>query len=1021
MSVLGKFYSVYNELSQDRLNLEENNKKILNYIYNPNTYNEFLLTKMKVKNNEFTQLQLEIILYGIRFVLASQNKEKNNFYSKIISENCKEFIDINYIPGNIPFNNVYLNSYYDLSELLSNVSGRADTGYYVCPCGQYYSLQNCTFPWVLLDCSNCNGKIGGEGHVLLDKKDHFRVFLNQEHFNENSTYKYKMEHYKVPYLFLEDYKHKYIDQYLNQQPKGIEKSDILLFIERRKKIRVLNELPYRILSFILYSHLWVANLIGNLSDDELDSLTHGQYSCFRSIEKNWEIIDEILKENEINNIKEFINIIFKDISKMLKECQILDTIEKRQEFEEKINNYFEELLNDKEKLTAKFELYQKINENIKGFNPISMDIIVQEGCSPFIGQSYSKEKFPEFKMFLVSRFPNIDILYSELEKIPEYTKKFCLLNQVIINNEEYNLIENIVNINELTNLLLNKYTYKISRDDAKQRELLSELSKDEENEKIEEIKEKLINPFIQSWEKIKTKATNYLCRPKMDVYTMKDNTKLNYLLVDDGELGGGMYLASAYSNFINWQNNFINIILNNTGQDSILSSYLYQINQEIYAQEAKNEDVVKLNDKIQSKLIDMIESYSMRKIFKNDGTLNHQKYKEIQFDFATIEEELGKLILPGVKKFKYSEKDDPITFVTYLYEGYRGKKSDVLSNYNTKYPARELTTEERQSLFEFISKNKNNQEIVKNFLSSCQILIDYIQKENFNKNHSLFKIIQNLPDYIELDEKFKNFFRQKISLLGLNMNNNNNNNEEDNKNENRFSVNSLINIFLYFEHLCWEESKNNLNEQYKTKIPPEKIEIINEFFNNYNKENDKLIKKEYLAAAIRRFISRYLSGKRADVDINESQDLLIQLARNDLWKFNLTDDQDRFSSELYQLGFELKVEHAYEYYELLGGDKLDTNFERNEQPESKQNEINENENKQNEINVNQRNEEGDQNQKENNLDNNKINNNEEERNNHNEIQEGNENENGSQNNDDNDEMNEEDNDDDENDDEEISC
>ena len=253
------------------------------------------------------------------------------------------------------------------------------------------------------------------------------------------------------------------------------------------------------------------------------------------------------------------------------------------------------------------------------------------------------------------------------------------------------------------------------------------------------------------------------------------------------------------------------------------------------------------------------------------------------------------------------------------------------------------------------------------------------------------------------------------------MNNNNNNNEEDNKNENRFSVNSLINIFLYFEHLCWEESKNNLNEQYKTKIPPEKIEIINEFFNNYNKENDKLIKKEYLAAAIRRFISRYLSGKRADVDINESQDLLIQLARNDLWKFNLTDDQDRFSSELYQLGFELKVEHAYEYYELLGGDKLDTNFERNEQPESKQNEINENENKQNEINVNQRNEEGDQNQKENNLDNNKINNNEEERNNHNEIQEGNENENGSQNNDDNDEMNEEDNDDDENDDEEISC
>ena len=71
--------------------------------------------------------------------------------------------------------------------------------------------------------------------------------------------------------------------------------------------------------------------------------------------------------------------------------------------------------------------------------------------------------------------------------------------------------------------------------------------------------------------------------------------------------------------------------------------------------------------------MDMMESYSMRKIIKKDGTLNHENYKEIKFDFVTIEEELGKLILPGVKKFKYSDNDDPITFVTYLYEGHRGK------------------------------------------------------------------------------------------------------------------------------------------------------------------------------------------------------------------------------------------------------------------------------------------------------------------------------------------------------------
>ena len=176
-------------VNQKKLILEENNKKILSLLYDPNFYNGLLLEKMKVKENEFAQLQFEILLYGIRFVISSQ--KENNFYSKIIDQNCKEFIDNNYIPGNIPFNNIYLNSYYDLCELLANVSQRGDTGYYVCPCGQYYSLQNCTFPWVILKCSNCNEDIGGSGHVLLDKKDHFRVFLNQEHFEENTTYKKK--------------------------------------------------------------------------------------------------------------------------------------------------------------------------------------------------------------------------------------------------------------------------------------------------------------------------------------------------------------------------------------------------------------------------------------------------------------------------------------------------------------------------------------------------------------------------------------------------------------------------------------------------------------------------------------------------------------------------------------------------------------------------------------------------------------------------------------------------------------
>lgn len=138
----------------------------------------------------------------------------------------------------------------------------------------------------------------------------------------------------------------------------------------------------------------------------------------------------------------------------------------------------------------------------------------------------------------------------------------------------------------------------------------------------------------------------------------------------------------------------------------------------------------------------------------------------------------------------------------------------------------------------------------------------------------------------------------------------------------------------------WEDSKNYLNEQYKAGIEKETLDRIKEFFKDYDKDNYKLIKKEYLAAALRRFIFRYLLEKRADVEISETQ-LISQLARNDIWKPNLTDDQERFDSELYQLSLVLKVNQAYEYFNLLGGDKLDTNFEKYEQNSNEKEKIEE--------------------------------------------------------------------------------
>ena len=106
------------------------------------------------------------------------------------------------------------------------------------------------------------------------------------------------------------------------EPKGINKEDIAFFIERKNyNIRSMSEITFRILNFILYSFLLMANFLDKISDENLNKLTHGNYTCFKCIEKDWEIIDIILKEKGINNIQIFFNIIFNDITSLIQNCE----------------------------------------------------------------------------------------------------------------------------------------------------------------------------------------------------------------------------------------------------------------------------------------------------------------------------------------------------------------------------------------------------------------------------------------------------------------------------------------------------------------------------------------------------------------------------------------------------------------------------------------------------------------------------------------------------------------------------
>ena len=913
LAQLENFKNEFGKISNN-LGLSQNSLTLLNMLLNIDELIRAFISKQN-NNNNYSQEQFEIMMHALRFVLQTSRFNNNNFYNNLLTPQCKDYIANNYIPGALPFNNIFITTYYYLNDVLKDPNSSA-TGYYVCTCGLYYSLGNCTCPYGIFNCRNCNRQIGGTGHVLLrggNQTDHWRVISKNEDLTPYA--KENVDCGNIPCLFLDQFKQRYVDVHLNQQPKGIIKEDPAYFVNRHNKVRSLDELSFRLMNYLLYSHLFFNNLMGYLSDEDLSTFTHGEFTCIRMIEKNWEIIETILAERGINDVKHFINIIFDKIIELMSNIQDLSTIQKRQEFETSINNYIEELINNREQYDNEELKYNNYNEKIKGSSPQSLNEIISENYSPF-GDLYDENDYPYLGLFLVSKYPDLIEMEKSLEKKKDYTQNYCLLNQVIICNEDYGRIENVVNINKLVNLLYQKYNNKIERDKAKTKKILECF---DENENIEEIKKDLLIPYIDSWNKIKSKATNYLCRPTMPELTVTMEHTLIHFLPDDGEICGGMYLASAYKYFIQMQNEFVKTVIKSIGPDSILMSYLSQLNQEIQVQDANEEDCVKINSSIKKFAKDMIFQYSMRDIFKN-GKIDFKEFKKsIKFDFDSIENELARKILPGVKLFVSDDANEPIKFISYLYETFRSNRSSIITNYNDKYPSRKLTFEEEKLLYSFIKEKKNKKQSFNiDIMSSCQILIDFIQKENFNKNKTIVSVIQDLPKYIEIDDLLKSFFIENTEVMNEINTNENNNNDINDQNIQMFSINTLINIYQLIEFLCWPEFKNNLNEQYKMHLTDEMKVVIKKVLDKYITE-DSVLKKQDIANATRRLISRYLSGKRGDTDIDEMKKLFEFIKRADLWRPELLRSEEN-DDLLYNI-FENSIRTEIKFITRCGPEK----------------------------------------------------------------------------------------------------
>ena len=81
-------------------------------------------------------------------------------------------------------------------------------------------------------------------------------------------------------------------------------------------------------------------------------------------------------------------------------------------------------------------------------------------------------------------------------------------------------------------------------------------------------------------------------------------------------------------------------------------------------------------------------------------------------------------------------------------------------------------------------------------------------------------------------------------------------------NKNNFTVFNLFSVYEYFELLCYDDFKNNTVNNYKVSIPEDKVLKLNQYFENKEKKGKGyLITKLILSSLVRKFISRFLTGK----------------------------------------------------------------------------------------------------------------------------------------------------------------
>ena len=832
---------MFNLLDKVKLDIEnslgEANFKFITLLVNnfDNCEVDFFKINCMMDSNKVGMLLLSLQAYNsVLSFNASEISLSKLFYSsnnnKLLLNNLDHFDNL-YIPGGFA-------DYHDENILLimKDVSENyqiygTQTGLYECICGFLYTIGDCTRPYYIGTCPNCNGQIGGKGHRLLD--GHVSL-ITADNRNEPNRKQFVLN---------------YLKKKLKNKPGYISKMADEL--PTHYCIRGTSPIGFRFLNHIVLSIIllmWKTDVVNLSSLEKLFNVQTLNISpknyIINHLNTNCSKLSNLIKSKEYYLL---MHLILSELLILSKDDYKFGTSVEREMFEiafetkiilPKLENTSQEISKFKQALVTKKKLTY--------FSLIDEDYNYEDV------KSLSDSEF--LRIFRYTKVGYWEDMKNEFLRQKNSERHYQFIKIIIDKFDEIQLISNLYPIITFTNYMMNLCNYKFSRAEAKEIKIKDILQDNPTG--IAMFKE-----FCKSWNKICYKVTQWACKQLTVLERIDYDMPLSFVLVDDRELGYGMYMAAAFQYLARIQNEVLEgivYLINENNNYQIwgnMDTNKYQIQKispyEIIMYETNKNYVKELTD-LFSRYYDIFNS-------------NFGQGAAITYNFEKIENELSIKLLINKKFLNYED----LNKIQYKFEllSIQNKHSNLLNDIKEKINQKMLSIEDCKDIKNCLDKiEKQNVAYINQIFSSMEIILcnlRYVDNSSSLENTNLSVYINKIPN----SQKICLFLKSTQPLCSIMLSN-------------------VLSFYSLIEEHVFKYMVEYISSDYTNELDDITIRNVLNWFHNYAEAApERYPTSDQLIKVLQRFIIRCLVATvKPDCPIKE------YLSRIDFWDVNISED-----------------------------------------------------------------------------------------------------------------------------------